>query len=157
RLYMARLLASTGQPDDTLEAERLGSQCLDTQALHYSGMFRGVLAQTALRRGDFQTAESQGRTACQILSHFPAYKPDIVALLSRILAAQGKHAESLEVCEEALREQDKLGIEPYGLLELYVALAEARERAGLSDAARQAINRARPVLQRRILDIPDEA
>lgn len=54
-----------------------------------------------------------------------------------------------------MREQTAMGIEPNGLLALYVELSEARARAGQHEPARDAIAHALSILKRRMDDIPD--
>lgn len=157
RVEMARLLAWSPAPDELPEAEALALQSMSSGNPHALGWAHSVLAQIALRRGDLEKAESAARTACEILNILPACKPDCVALYARILAAQGKHSLALQICEATLREQQALEIEPYGIIDLYVALAEARQQAGLNESARQAIEQALPILHFRMEDIPDAA
>src|SRR5262249_35199322 len=115
----------------------------------------GTLAMVALRNGELPIAEQHARTACEILQPFPPYRLDIVALWSRILFLQGQDAAALQICEEMVQQIEALGLESYGLLDLYVALAEARHKVGSAEGARQIVERALLVLQRRADDIPD--
>lgn len=155
RIFLAQILTGSSRPDEWDEARELAQAVLKSRNQNTLAMAHGVLAQLAFYRGDLTTAEAEARIACQLQAATVPYKPELVALLSRILIGQGMVPEALRVCEEAMREQVTLGIEPNGLLSLYAALGEARERAGLKEAARQAIEQALPILAQRVADIPD--
>jgi tetratricopeptide (TPR) repeat protein len=154
-IYLARLLATSGAPHELTEAEALAREVLDTQNPTVLGLAHGVLAQVAQRRGDLARAEEEARTASGILTQFPPYRLDIVALWSRVLIELGRDADALRECEAAAAQIEALGMRPYGLVDLYVALAEARAKSGSMDAAREVLVRALAVLQERVDDIPD--
>jgi hypothetical protein len=154
KIYLARLLA-TGSDAERDEADRLAGDVLNTQNPTVLGLAHGVLAQTAWRRGDLARAEQEARAACEVLVAFPPYRLDMIALRSRILSEQGHAAESLRICEEMVQQIEALGLESYGLVDLYVALAEARARSGDAGGARSVLEKAASVLRRRADDIPD--
>jgi hypothetical protein len=154
-IYLARLLAASGAPHELTEAEALGQELCGTQNPTVRGLAHGVLAAVARQRGDLARAEEEARTADGILTPFPPYRLDIVALWSRVLSELGRDADALRVCEEVAAQIEGLGMRPYGLVDLYVALAEARAKTGSMDAAREVLERALTVLQERVEDIPD--
>jgi hypothetical protein len=157
RGYLAQWLAESANPDDWQEATQLAFLSAQSNIPSVLGISHQVLAQVAQLRGDLGTAELEARTACQIHEKAVPYRAESAALWARILRQQGKTAESLKVCGDMLQQLDALGIEPYGILALYVELAETRERSEQRELARDALVQALPILRRRVEDIPDSA
>jgi serine/threonine protein kinase len=155
KTYLARLLASRSDAAAQEEAEALAREILGTQNPTVLGLAHGVLATTALHRRDLAIAEQEARAACEILEPFPPYRLDMVALWSRILTMMGRSADALRICEEMVQRIEALGMLSYGLVDLYVALAEARKRSGDEEGARSMLGRAVAELRRRVEDIPD--
>jgi tetratricopeptide (TPR) repeat protein len=155
KVYLARLLARRREAGALDEAETITREVLGTQNPSVLGLARDVLARVALQRGDLALAEEEGRAACEILEMFPPYRCDVAAAFSRVLAARGKAADALRVCEEMVQRIDALGLESYGLIDLFVALAEARQVAGAGDGVREVVERALALLRKRAADIPD--
>jgi tetratricopeptide (TPR) repeat protein len=154
--YMARLGASEDL-EGWARAEQLANKVLGNQNLTMVAQARVVLAKIHWQRGDLSAAEAEARAVCELVRRFPCYRPEMVALWSRVLAAQGKTAESLQVCQEGVEQIESLGLEGSGLLDLYAALVDAHLRCGNEEAARAIVARALPILQRRVDDIPDPA
>jgi tetratricopeptide (TPR) repeat protein len=153
--FLARWLADSPHPEDWQEAKLLAPLALRSVNPNAIGLAHRTLAQIAFVQGDLETAETEAQIALQFQSMFPPHKAEPAAFLSRILHARGKDTESLQTCETARQEQLDLGVESYGLLALLVTLAQARERAGLHEAAMEAVKQALPILRRRVADIPD--
>jgi tetratricopeptide (TPR) repeat protein len=155
RAFLAHWLSVSPNPDDWEEASQIARLACQSPNPNPAGQAHRALAQVAFARGDLVAAEAEARSACQVLSMSVPNMTDFTSLLARILRAQGKDAESLSVCEETMQKVHALHIEPYGLLDLYVALAESRERVGQPEAARESVEQALPILKRRLDDIPD--
>lgn len=148
-VYLGWVLVSGTDPEEWQRAEELGRRSLEGNSLLTLGLGHGVLARVAYLRGDLASAESEVRAALKDLEQLPPYRVDLIPVWSRILSAQGKEAESLQVCEQMTQELDTLGIDPHGLLALLVALAEAQARSGQHEAELRTLERALSVLRRR--------
>jgi tetratricopeptide (TPR) repeat protein len=157
RAYMARLCASSDDPIEWARAEEQATKLLGTQNLTMVAQAQAVLARVHWQRGDLATAESEARAVSELLRSFACYRPEVVALWSRILTAQGKVEEALQVCQEGAAQAETLGLKGSGQLNLYAALADAHLRCGNEQQARAIIERALPILQERVNDIPDPA
>jgi tetratricopeptide (TPR) repeat protein len=157
RVYTAHLCASSKDPADWDVAERHAGKLQAIQNLTMLAQARLILAKIKWNRGDLTAAAAEAHAACDLLRSFPTYRPQAVALWSRILAAQNRTAESLHVCEEGFAQNESLGFEGSGLLDLYAALADAYIRCGQPASARPIIERAVSILRLRADDIPDPA
>jgi hypothetical protein len=157
RLAFAELLAATPDANDDRTAEELATLAMASKGSDYRGSAHYVLAQVAYRRGDWSHAESAARIANEHFKLLPPQRIDVVPLWSRVLSSQGREAESMQVCEEAVYEMEALGIEPIGFLALLVALSEAQLRASRNESAKLTVERALPILRRRVADIPEPA
>lgn len=155
RLYLARLLASRPTPDSWQEAEQLCNQTIGTPVPTALGVMHAICAQIALRRSDLATAEREARVADQMMSMFLPFRPDITALLVHILLMQDRPAEAMRVCQQSLQQQQELGLAPYGILDLYVALADTQLCLRQEEGARRVVERALGELRRRVADIPE--
>jgi serine/threonine protein kinase len=155
RSVLARLLAESPHLADREQAQQLAHQATKTRLPVSHGWAYTALAQLAQSRGDLPAAEADARTGCQMLAGYPPYAVSTMALLSRILRQQGKLAESQKVCAEAVQQFAALGLEPLGILELHVELAEVTEHLGDHAGSRQAALQALLILRRRFDDIPE--
>jgi hypothetical protein len=155
RAYLACWLADSVNADDWEETKRLTLLLTQTKNSRLHAMAHAALAQIAIASGDWETAELEAQTACQFHAKYPAHQAYSTALWSRILRQQGKAAESLKVCEGTVQQMNTLGIQPSGLLALYVELAEAQERMGQHEVAHDTIVSSLPILKRRLDDLPD--
>jgi hypothetical protein len=157
KLYFSRLLSRSDAAADWQEAEALAQTLISTQNPSMLGLAYGVLSQVSLQRGAIGPAVEQAQQAAEILRPFPPYRLDIVALWSRCLAAQGRTVESWQVAEQMVQQIEALGLESYGLLDLYAALIDSWLRIGDVASAQPVLGRALVVLHRRVADIPDRA
>jgi hypothetical protein len=155
RTYLARCCVHSTDPADWDRAERVAAPLLGSENLTLVGLARGVYSQAAWQRGDLGTAEREAHQGYETLAAFPPYQVEIAALWSSILLAQGNGARALEVAEQMLARIDGLDMEPYGMMELCCALAEAREQAGQRAAARGAVERGQAILARHLADLPN--
>ena len=156
-VYLALVLARSTDLYSLHEAEKRGRACLQSRSPHIIGLAHGALAYASRQMGDLSAAALEAGRACEFLQPFPPLRLEFICLRSRLMREQGQNPDALRLCEEALQEMEALGIEPAGLLDLYVALAQAREHASQHEAARMAVQRALPILRRRVADIPDPA
>ncbi len=154
RSYLARHLAESPESADRGLAGELAQQARTAKFPSSRGWAHAALALLAKGRGDLATAEAEARTACAVAAAFHGYSLSASALLSSILCQQGKYDEALRVCLDAEARILAMGIEPLRILELYAALADARQGLGLLEAARKTVAKALPILRRRLLDIP---
>ncbi|HYI00842.1 ATP-binding protein, partial [Hyalangium sp.] len=157
RLNLAWFLARSEPIARLDESEQLARAVIGGHNASLQGQARGVLAEIALRRGLLETAEVEVHQACEWAQSFPAYSWDILALRVRILLARGRVAEALRWGEEALQQFDRSGLAGYGELELRLAVSEAREASGQSEAARELMRTTLSRLHLRLKDIPDAA
>lgn len=154
-MLIGGLYAKSDDPADWSRADDVVVLALASQNMTVSGQAHGVLARTALSRGQLDIAYAEARVACELLSAFPVYESEVVAIWSRALVAQGKVEEAIRLCDESVKKNAAMGMEGYTLIELYVALAEAHERAGAADTAREVVEQILPILRKRIEDIPN--
>jgi hypothetical protein len=157
RVALAELLANATDADSWNESHHLALQATEAKGTLVSGIARRILAQLAYQRGDWATGESEARVGNELLRQFPGQRLGLVAVWARILHAQGKESECLQVCEQAAQEQQALGIETFSAIELYIELAEARARAQRPDLAKDATGQALQLLRGRLADILDPA
>lgn len=120
-------------------------------------MAQARVALARVHRHHLVAAEAEARVVCDLLRAFPAYRPEVVALWSRILAEQGRTEESLKVCEKGFAQNEALALVGSGLLDLYTARADALIRCGKPEAARPIVERALSILRQRTADLPDAA
>src|SRR5262249_40036103 len=107
--FLARWLADSKQQADWEEAKPLAILAFQSRNPNTVGLAHRALAQIALAQGELATAEAEARATCQFQSMFPPHKAEPAAFLARVLHARGKDAEALQVCEEAVQEQELLG------------------------------------------------
>jgi len=155
RTYLARVLATSADPQDLAEAEQCARLVLAGRNASMLGLAHGVLAQISFARQELSQADTEARAACAALQYFPTYRSDIMALHSQILRAQGQTQAALQICEAALEEYRSLDLEPYGLLSIYAELAECKHTLGDSAGAQSAVAAALPILEQRTVDITD--
>ena len=148
------VLARTQAADNWDEAERLALIAKGSKNPDANAIAPAILARVEMNRGRISMAESAIRADEEKQKQFPVYTAEIAAIWIQILTTQGKVAEALQAGEEAEKRIHSLNSEPTAILELYVELSEARRRAGLDAEARQTVERALPILRRRVEDIP---
>jgi hypothetical protein len=88
---------------------------------------------------------------------FPSYAADITAHHARILLEQGRAEEALAITEAAVREQERLGLDGHGDIDVRLSLAEALHAVARVEDARAALRDLLPRLQKRLDDIPEPA
>ncbi|KFE68133.1 hypothetical protein DB31_7370 [Hyalangium minutum] len=154
RTYLARNQAIALPVDRLGEAEELARAAIAGENQSLLGPAHGALATIALRRGELEAAEAEARTACEWVKPFPTYSWDLVALRARILLSMGRVQEALSLSEETLRQFEHIGMTGQGEIDLRLAVAEAREAAGQSEAAREMLQLTLPRLRVRMEDIP---
>jgi predicted Ser/Thr protein kinase len=155
RLYLARFLARTAPLERLEEPELLARAVIAGKNASLMGLAHGVLAELAMRRGTLETAEAEARVACEWVQPFPTYSWDLTALHVRTLLALGRAAEARGVGEAALQQFERIGFSGYGEIELRLALSEARNATGHSEAARELLRTALASARRRVDDIPE--
>lgn len=154
RAYFARNQAIALPLERLDEAVELARVTIAGKNRSLLGPAHGALAEVALRRGDLKTAEAESRAACEWVKPFPTYSWDVVALRVRILLAMGRVPEALSLSEETLRQFERIGMTGQGEIDLRLAVAEAREAAGQSEACREMLQLTLPRLRVRVEDIP---
>jgi len=154
KVYLARLLARVAPLDQLAEADRLAQAVIGVNTRMMVGLAHGVLAQLAVRRGEFTTAEVEARMACERVRPFPTYSWDITALHVQILLSLGRVQEALDAGSEALERLAHLGVSGFGEIDLRLAVAEALAATGRAEEGRTLLRDTLPGLRRRVDDIP---
>jgi len=154
RVYLARLLARVGPPDRLAEPEHLARAVIAAGNPMMVGLAHGVLAQLAVRRGEFATADAEARLACERVRPFPTYSWDITALRVQILLTLGRAQDALDAGEDALARLARLGVSGYAEIDLRLAVAEALGATGRTEGGHALLRATLPGLRRRVDDIP---
>jgi len=143
RLHLAGALATAATIDEAVAIAIEARDGLFAKGNWMEGgAAHGQLAELLLMAGDVPAAEREARAGAESLRRAPPRRRAVLATLARVLLAQGRATEALEVAREALvLVPPERSVEGDGRLRL--ALAETLAATGDLGAARAAIEDAR--------------
>jgi eukaryotic-like serine/threonine-protein kinase len=116
-----------------------------------------ALAEIRRRQGDLAGAEREARAATEVARPFPSYAAEAIGHHTTILLEQGRAEEALAIAEAAVREQERLGLDGHGEIDLRLSLVEALHAVARVENARAALRDLLPRLRKRLDDIPEPA
>jgi tetratricopeptide (TPR) repeat protein len=155
---LVNVLAYKGELD---EARRLGEQGLAVTCAHNDRYFKGFtqayLCVTEHLAGDFVRAEEYARASLLTWKSVPSLRPFALALVARVLLAQGRLADALPLARDAHTQLESLGVVQDGEATIRLALAECLVATGDQPAAHQAVATTAQWLRTRAETIDDPA
>ena len=157
--YRSLTLAEQDDPARLEEAERC-ARALVAAGVNVgfaSSAYRIVTARVALTRGDWITAETDGRTARAGLERLPPFWLMGCAHLLTALARQGRGEEAAVLATEDLQRLERLGCPVCSEVMFRVAAAEALFEGGRGPAAHAALREALRQIDHRSSKLTDPA
>jgi tetratricopeptide (TPR) repeat protein len=155
---LGRVLAYRGTFE---EGRSIQKQAIDAAHKHEHprllGLSQAYLAELELLAGDLAVAEPEARAAVDALSGVPPLRAGALAVLARILLAEGRADDALRAAREAHTLLESLGTIEEGEAMVRLVYADALAANGHTDAFARAIAAARDHLLAKASRIRDPA
>ncbi len=153
---LGHVLAYCGRLDEARILEQRAVEAFQQQGdSRLLGVARTYLAMIALLSGDLATAERDASGAAEALRVAPPLRAVAVAVLARVMLAQGRAAEALPIAREAFATLEELGMIEEGESLVRLVHAEALAAMELRDELAAAVTSAREHLLARAAKISD--
>jgi hypothetical protein len=156
KVSMALALAWSPEKPQQEEARTLALDSVKSGAPDslFLGVMYTALAKVAQAWDEPQEAEEQARKACELLTFVPTFRLPARIVLSESLRAQGRTAEAREVAGQGVQDVEQMGGGGFGVVQGYLALAEACLAHGETEAGETALRQALRCVRTRSEDIP---